>query len=69
MNTPKSVLDALREKGFEYTAQYIERFGWDALDPGRWRGFNEQTEEFYRKCVITGKPYTYFCEYEDGALF
>ena len=58
-----------RERGFEYTAQYIEKFGADKLNPAFIQGFNAKTEEFYKKCVTEGHPFDYYFEFPDNVMF
>lgn len=54
---------AFREKGYEYSARYLEMFGKRAMDPGFHQGINQTVEAFYKKCVEEIHPYNWYHQY------
>lgn len=66
----KKIADMLRNLGFPYTAQYIELFGYEEINPWFTRGANERTEAFYKRCVEERHPwYFYYDPPEEGDLY
>ena len=58
----KLIAEILREKGAPHLADYIEMFGSDNTNPWFWRGSNEKTEEFYKKCVEEKHPWDFYMD-------
>ena len=59
----------LRDKGFPFTAEYVERFGAEGMNPAYSRGPSKGSEEFYKKCVTEGHPWDWYFEFPDDAVF
>ncbi len=57
--------DMMRKRGFPYTADYIEMFGMDNMNPWFRNGANEKTEAFYKQCVEEKRPWDYFIDPPD----
>ncbi len=68
-NLDSVLADKAKEKGYEYTAKYIKMFGSSALNPAFISGFDNKSEEFYKKCVLDGHPYDYYFEFPEGSIF
>lgn len=58
-----------RRNGYEYTAQYVEKFGMEKWEPSFRRGANQETEDFYKKCVEEGHPWDYYRKYSGKEIF
>ncbi len=64
----KLIVDALRKRGLEYTARYIEMFGADNMCPS-YRKLDNKAEKFYKNCVEEGHPWDWYFEFPEGATF
>lgn len=58
----RAVADAMRKRGYPNTADYIEMFGSDNMNPWFWKGPTKQSDEFYKQCVAEKRPWNYYAE-------
>lgn len=65
----QTIASSLKEEGFEYTAKYVEMFGYDNMNPAFVQGANSQTEKFYKRCVEEGHPWDWYFDFPEGVVF
>ena len=58
----KLLAEVVRGSGFPQLAAYIEMFGAKNTNPWFWRGSNEKTEAFYKKCVEEKHPWDFYMD-------